>query len=333
MQQKFYAAYHKDKSIEKASSSGGAFTALTDQWFAYYAEEAVVYGCIMDENLLAKHIRADNREDRNKMRGSKYIGSDISGVFPAVERDINLGKYVVFSGTPCQIGGLQSFLKAKKIRYSRQLLTVEVICHGVGSVRFFQDYIHKMENRYKSKAIACTFRTKSQPGKKQDIAIWFSNGKRYNASSTRYDWFYSGYLGNFVLRPSCYQCKYASRERVADISIADHWADEQGEMVSRSLMIANTELGEEWIAAANRDMEMEMISWQQVHQPNMQKPSEKPLNYDAFWACYKQDGYLAAQKMLGNHTLKGYARSAVVSILYRLHLIVLVKYLRSKVKL
>lgn len=326
MEQQFYAACHRDRSVAKASSSGGAFSAITDQWYAQHGELAVVYGCAMDENLKAKHIRAEAPEERNRMRGSKYIGSDMTGILRMVAQDLAQGKYVAFSGTPCQIGGLMAFLNAKGSLYVDKLLTIEVICHGVGSVRFFNDYLHVLEKHYKSKAVTCSFRAKSRPGKKQDMAICFLNGKVYHASSTKYDWFYSAYLRNMILRPSCYQCKYACRERIADISIADHWGDAAGEMIARSLIIANTERGNAWVEAAQRDMVVEKISWEQVRQPHMQVPCMKPADYQAFWDCYRAEGYLSAQRFLGNNTRKGRLRSAAVTLLYHLHLIETAKY-------
>ena len=84
MEQLCFSAIHKDEKIEKNSSSGGAFTAITDAWFSEHGEDAVVYGCILDENLDAKHIRATTKEQRDRMRGSKYIASDITGIYGQV---------------------------------------------------------------------------------------------------------------------------------------------------------------------------------------------------------------------------------------------------------
>lgn len=332
MEQQFYAACHVDAAVVKASSSGGAFTAITDQWFSQYGKLAVVYGCAFDENLTAKHIRAETLEERNRMRGSKYIGSDMSGVFRMVERDLCCGKYALFSGTPCQIGGLKAFLKTKGMPCGDQLLTVEVVCHGVGSVRFFQDYLRTQERKYKGKTVSCSFRAKSRLGKKQDMYIRFDNGKKYNAASTKFDWFYSAYLRNLILRPSCYKCKYASRQRVADISIADCWGNTYDDLADRSVIVINTEKGAKWLGLARRDMAMKAISWEQIHQPHMLAPCKKPEDYDQFWKCYQEKGYLATQKFLGNHTIKGYLRSWAVEVLYRLHMIELIKVTRYYAK-
>lgn len=320
MEQRFFAAIHSQEATVKASSSGGAFTALTDAWFDYYGKQAVVYGCAMDENLKAKHIRAINVEERNRMRGSKYIGSDVSGIFRLVKEDLESGRFVVFSGTPCQIAGLKAFLACKNIRNEKRLLTIEVICHGVASVTFFDDYIHNLERQFRGKAINCKFRAKHDPGKKQDMEVIFDNGKVYRAASTRYDWFYSVYHKGMIHRPSCYQCRYSTLERFADISIADHWGDAAGEMVARSLIIVNSKLGETWMNYASTSMKVENISKEQVHQPQMIAPCEEPLTREEFWQCYRESGYLAAQRYMGNNTVRGKVMYLTVTLIDKLHL-------------
>lgn len=328
MEQRYFAAAHKNGDVRKKSSSGGAFSAITDCWFSEYDVKAVVYGCAMDDQLKVRHIRADHPEQRDAMRGSKYIGSDLSGIFRRVAEDLDQGNYTVFSGTPCQISGLKAFLDAKKIRYGDRLLTIEVICHGVGSVHFFEDYIWHLEKKYKSKAVSCTFRAKSRPGKKQDMQVRFANGKLYQASSTRFDWFYSLYTKSLILRPSCFSCPYARPERVADICIADQWGEEHVHLEGRSLMIASSDLGRAWLSKAMGQMQWEEISVEQVHQPHMHAPCKQPADYRRFWEQYEKEGYLKVQKLQGNNTLAGRFRVAAVDMLYRLHIIETVKKLK-----
>lgn len=333
MEQRFFTAMHKSEEVLKKSSSGGVFTAITDAWFSEYGDKSVVYGCVMDEDLNAKHIRGTSKKERDKMRGSKYISSNVSGVFKMVENDLKNGLYVVFSGTPCQIAGLISFLSAVNVPQNEQLLTVEVICHGVGSNAFFNDYIAHLEKKYKSKALSCNFRAKSRPGKMQDMQVVFENGKKYNASSTQYDWFYSAYSG-YILRPSCYNCKFAKKERYADISIADNWNTEthEGEKKHGSVVITNSRYGYENFIKSSAYFDYKETSFDEIHQPNLRKPTEKPQRYDEFQNAYMQGGYLNAQKFLGNNTLKGKIRSFAVDILYKLNLTERAKLLKNFLK-
>lgn len=331
MMQKFFTACHKDSNVSRKSASGGAFTAITDQWFATFGESAVIYGCAWSENLQPQHIRATDSPGRDAMRGSKYIGSEMGMVFRQVADDIKNEKHVAFSGTPCQIDGLKSFLNIKGIDGEEKLLTIEVICHGVASSKFFQDYIRHLEKKYRGKAISCNFRSKSRPGKIQDMSVTFDNGKKYQASSTRYDWFYSAYNSkNLILRPSCYCCKYARPERVADISIGDHWGD-QAVGLGQSLVIANTPLGLQWVRQLPENMECREIVPDQARQDRMHHPCMKPHSYDQFWQIYRSDGYLSAQRFLGNNTMKGRLKSMAAGAAVCLGVDTIVKKLKKHV--
>ena len=335
MEQRYYTASHMNNDVLKKSSSGGIFTALTDKWFSEYGEKAVVYGCILDESLKAKHVRATNLHERNKMCGSKYISSDTSGIYKNVSEDLINGYYVIFSGTPCQNAGLKSFLKAVNVDGSGRLLTVELICHGVGSNSFFEEYIKKLEKKYKNKAIDCSFRAKSAPGKAENMKVLFENNKSYISPSTRYDWFYSAYLKNYLLRPSCFACRFAKTERNSDICIGDNWKDFNGNQSPKHLstVIVSTELGNEWFSKCSDKLSFEEKNLDDIYQNNLYEASKKPQNYDEFWAAYNRDnGYLKAQKLIGNNTVKGFIRSFLAEILFRLGLINTVKSIKSKIK-
>lgn len=320
MKQRFYSALHLNRDICQKSSSGGAFTAITDSWFSAHANQAVVYGCAWSETLYAKHTRAETSLQRDAMQGSKYIGSNMSGVMRMVAQDLLDDRYVLFSGTPCQIDGLKSFLRVKGIDYGEQLLTVEVICHGVGSVRYFQDYIAAYEKRYKSKAVGCSFRGKCRPGKLQQMVIKFANGKVYESPAIRYDEFYSAYLGNYILRESCFVCKYAKPERVADISIADHWAEASKQWPTKSLIISNSGNGDRWVQTCMKHMDIREITEDLLRHPNMYSPSKKPADHAIFWDTYEHCGYRSVQKYLGNATVKGSIRRFVNRIAYWLRI-------------
>ena len=332
MEQKFYTASHKLDDIIKKSSSGGAFTAITDAWFKAYGECAVVYGCVMDENLNAKHIRATDSKTRDKMRGSKYIESDIWGINAQIEEDLKNGLYVVFSGTPCQISGLNTYLKNKNIEIKENLLTVEVLCHGVAEEVFYKDYIEYLEKRNNSKAVQCNFRWKKPSGSIQNMQITFENGKKYTASSTKYDWFYSAYLGNFVLKPVCYECKFAKPERYADITIGDNWSGYENRKKDESLIITNSILGDEWINKAFCDMEFYVTEIDKIHSDFLHAPPKRPQGYDEFWNIYEKSGYLSAQKFIGNNTAKGKIKCFLVFILDKLHLVRFAKKIKRILK-
>jgi coenzyme F420-reducing hydrogenase beta subunit len=315
MQQTFFSACHNDNAICKKSSSGGAFTALSDKWFEN--DNAVVYGCVLDESLNAKHARATSAKERDKMRGSKYIQSNTLGIFKSVKNDLANNCNVLFSGTPCQISALKSYLDLQNTGTSK-LLTVEVICHGVASKKFFDDYIAHLEKKYKSKAVNCNFRGKTKPNKKQDMVVTFENGKSYIASTTRFDWFYTMYLRNFVLRQSCYNCKFATQNRNSDLSIADLWGSDY-EGTCQSLIIVNTDKGLGLLNLCSNDMQLSEINQDPIAVPHLNSPYKKPNNYDAFWNTYLNSGYFAMQKEFGHNNFKGKLMTFAADIIYKIH--------------
>ncbi len=266
------------------------------------------------------------------MRGSKYIESDISGINAQVEEDLKNGLYVVFSGTPCQISGLKTYLRNKGIETEENLLNVEVLCHGVAENVFFKDYIGYLEERNNSKAVQCNFRGKKKSGSLQNMQIIFENGKKYIASSTKYDWFYSAYLGNFVLKPACYECKFAKPERYADITIGDNWSGYEERKKDESLIITNGILGDKWINRAFEDMEFCVTEFDKIHSDFLNSPPQKPQSYDEFWNIYEKSGYLSAQKFIGNNTLKGKCKSLIAFVLDKLHLIGFAKKIKRILK-
>ena len=128
-QPKVYAVKHKDEMIRAASRSGGIFTALSDQ---VLSNGGVVYGCVLTEEFDAVHIRTDNAEDRNRMRGSKYIQSKLGDTFKSVKTDLDAKKSVLFSGTSCQVAGLKKYIGKE---YDN-LFCVDIVCHGVPSKKY-----------------------------------------------------------------------------------------------------------------------------------------------------------------------------------------------------
>ncbi len=319
--EKYYSAVHFDKEVRENSSSGGVFTAISDQFLNSYS---VIYGCIMNGNLRAQHIRANCVEDRNKMRGSKYIQSDMSTIYGQVEQDLKKDMNVLFTGTPCQVVALTKYMKLKKTNIDK-LLTVDFVCHGVGSPLFFGGYIGHLEKKYSSTANYCSFRAKNGYMQKQDMEVGFENGKRYMATTTKYDWFYSVYLKNLIQRPSCYECKFAKNNHYSDIVIADLWGKK--EATAKSLVIVKTKKGEKYIDKAKKDIEfVELNDFKQS------KSTVKPDNREEFWDVYRRKGYIEAQRYIGNGSLKKKLFIGGLSMLNKMRLLDVTRKLLFKVK-
>lgn len=332
MQQRYFFGVHNNKDVVRKSSSGGAFTAISDAWFEKYGDAAVVYGCVMGADLKAKHTRATDSVGRDLMRGSKYILSDMSGIYQKIAADINDGKYVLFSGTPCQVAAVKSYLSSKNIEAGEKFLTIDLICHGVADSRFFYDYIAWLERKYKSKAVACRFREKNRPGKLQAMGVVFENGRQYVSPATGVDWFYSAYHKNLIIRPACFMCKFASVERTSDITLGDYWRKNESSVLGESLIICNTEVGASCVEELGEKMPVSETDFDGVYQPQLCETTKKPDNYDLFNEIYAEKGFSEAQKYIGNNTFKGRVKYCFAYVLDKLNLVIVLKKLKSRLR-
>ena len=149
-----YAARHKDMDEVMKSRSGAAFVAISD----YVLEQGgVVYGAGYTDHFRVVHKRAATKEERDEFRGSKYVQSDLTGVFQKVKTDLKNGLTVLFSGTPCQTSGLNSYV-GKKLR--NKLILVDIVCHGVPGPYLWRDYLSYIENKQGDEIILVNFRDK-----------------------------------------------------------------------------------------------------------------------------------------------------------------------------
>lgn len=213
--------WHKDEVIRMSSSSGGAFSL-----FAIYIIEhgGIVYGAAVDEKMRTRHMGVENVEDLQKLRGSKYVQSDIDGVYKEIENWLSQGRKVFFVGTPCQAAGLTAFLKTKY----EGLYIADFICHGVPSPKVFESYLEWISQKYGSAVIDFKFRLKDKPwnpsGMQMGTKITLNNGKVLRRFPAYKDFYMNGFLDDLYLRPSCYNCRFKSLPKeYVDITFADFW--------------------------------------------------------------------------------------------------------------
>lgn len=153
-----YAARHKDMQEIETSRSGAAFIALSD-WVIEHG--GIVYGAGYTDHFRVVHKRAVSKEERNEFKGSKYVQSDLTGVFRQVKADLKAGLLVMFSGTPCQTAGLNSYV-GKKLR--ENLYLVDIVCHGVPGPFIWRDYLAYLERKHGDKICWVNFRDKQLYG-------------------------------------------------------------------------------------------------------------------------------------------------------------------------
>ena len=213
-----YAIQHKKEDILLNSSSGGAFSLIAD----YVIEKGgAVCGCVFDEEFRAVHIVTEDETVIEKMRGSKYVQSDTADAFTEIKSRLEKGQAVLFTGTPCQVDGLKRYL----IKDYENLITIDLICHGVPSPLLLREYIKTVEDK-KGTITDIKFRDKKSNGWRSEGTITCekgANNKKYVISPFRDSYYNLYYVRNNVSRMSCYCCKYATQKRVGDFTIGDYW--------------------------------------------------------------------------------------------------------------
>ena len=208
-----YAAWLKDKEICSASSSGGAAYAIGSR---VLEKGGIVYGCAAN-GVDIRHIRVENIEDLKKLQGSKYVQSDVRGLFSEVRQDLKKGRPVVFIGTPCQVAGLKKFIK----NIPDNLLLVDLICHGTPSQQMLREHIanvvpdNHIDNISFREGDSQFILSLSQRKEK----IWRADVW----SEPLKDMYYRAFMDGISYRPSCHVCTFARAERVSDITIGDFW--------------------------------------------------------------------------------------------------------------
>lgn len=296
-----YAACHRDEAVVNASQSGGVFTALSD---LILGEGGVIYGAAFNDDYTVSHTRAASQEERNRLRGSKYVQSDMKDCFRQVYSDLKDGVEVLFTGTPCQVAGLKSYIPES---LHVNLTTIDIVCHGVPSPAIWKDY-----HKYRTAQAGCrevNFRDKSLKGWKAHVESFTGNDdvKRY------FKTFSTLFYTELMHRDSCYSCPYNVFERSSDITISDFWG--VGEVKESfdgnqgtSLMICRTEKGKELFDKAQNRIEAgECVLTKQFikrYNPNMLAPTRQPEDRSEFVRCYRDKGLIYIAKRWGDLGLR-----------------------------
>lgn len=291
-----YAARHKDMHEIETSRSGAAFIAISD-WVL--KQNGVVYGAGFADHFRVVHKRATSKEECNDFKGSKYVQSDLTGIFKQVKEDLRKGLFVCFSGTPCQTAGLASYV-GKRLRTN--LLLVDIVCHGVPSPYIWRDYLAYMEKKYNQEAVNVNFRDKSRIGWQGHIeSITFMDGKKVESKSYTY-LFYE----HIMLRPSCSQCHFTNFHRPSDFTIADYWGwkkmDENFNQDNKgcSLLFVNTEKGKKIFDKVKKCLNYLPTEESLCLQPNLLHPTVFNAHWMDFEKLYEKKGFMAVAKRFGD---------------------------------
>ena len=287
-----FAAWNRDDSIRKDSTSGGAFTALAD----YVLEGGgVVFGAAFDGKQHLRHVACFRKEDLWRLRGAKYVQSDLGDTFRAVREALKT-RLVLFSGTPCQVDGLYRYLGGRP----ENLITCDLVCHGVPSPGVWEDMARSIEQRKRKGLQAVRFRNKVTGWKDSHFTTVYDDGTVDTAPLFRTE--YGRAFGRALfLRPSCYRCAYTNMNRPGDFTLGDFWGlrdDELPEQQEKgiNLLMVNTPHGShifDQLPLARQAFPPERAI---AGNPRLASPIAQPADRAAFFAAYALEPFDQVRK-------------------------------------
>lgn len=285
-----YAAINKDELCRKESSSGGIFYLLAKQ---ILNENGAVFGAAMMDNCKKVcHIEVEREEELWRLQGSKYVQSEIGNIYVRVKERLNDQKKVLFSGTPCQIAGLKLYLRKEY----ENLLTVDVICHGVPSEKIWNRYVDYIEKKYHAKLKMVNFRYKQFFW--QDFSM--KRVDKYDREvvvSKNDDTYMKFFLKNYSLRESCYSCS-CKENKYSDITLGDFWGIENiipdmNDGMGTSAIIVRTEKGKNFLKTVKDKLKYEMVSEEDIVSNNSAECKSvcRPVEREYFYKDLEQMSY------------------------------------------
>jgi len=320
-----YATKHISKDVSDASSSGGMFTAISDE---ILSNRGVVYGVGFDEKMIACHQRSIDKERRNLLRGSKYVQSEMRQILKEIEIDLKDNITVLFTGTPCQVAATKEYLHRKNVEMD-SLVFCDIICHGTPSPLMFFEYLKLCEKKNKKKISNHICRSKINGWHNHTEVNIFKDGQ-IDYKSYYSQLFKNMFHSHIILRPSCHNCKYTNLSRPSDITIADFWDidksipdfdDDNGV----SLVLVNTEKGKCLFKAIEKNIIKRKSNIQDCIQPNLEQPTKPSLKREEFWNEYQKNGFEFVIKKHFGYGLKADTKRFILNTLKKIKLYPLIK--------
>lgn len=292
---KAFAMYNKEPNKRKESTSGGAATTFYEY---ILNDKGIIYGA---SNLFGlnefKFIRIDNKLDLYKVKGSKYVHCYINNTMKQVKEDLLADKKVLFIGTPCQVSGLKSFL----MKDYQNLITIDIICHGVPSQKLLFDEISNQGIDYRD-----VYYVSFRDDKLFNFKLLDNNRKILLEKKSYNVDYYNHFLKGDIYRENCYDCRYAKRERISDITIGDFWGLDKNSKIyddekkGISVVLPNTQKGLDLIKSISSECNIEERTIDEACKTNGQlnRPMKKSKEYKTYRKYYPKLGYRKTMKKM-----------------------------------
>ncbi|MBO5090566.1 MAG: Coenzyme F420 hydrogenase/dehydrogenase, beta subunit C-terminal domain [Clostridia bacterium] len=292
-----YALQLKDEEALKKSQSGGAFWAIAKP---VLESGGVVYGAAFDDKMKVVYDRAETIQQAQKFHGSKYVQGDMAGILPQIRSDLKAGRQVLFTGTACHVAGVYKYLG----RDYDNLLTIDLICHGVPSQKVLDGFFDFVNKKYNSKVCDFNFRYYDVDknigwnGDKSEKSV-LENGKEVITNE-----YLRVFSSNWALRPYCYTCPYAKTTRVGDFSIGDFWGVENFSQTFNpargvSVVLVNSPKAKQMLPLLSEASIIEKADMENVkkYQHNLKMPSNANKRRGKIMKRFIEKGFLSAYRL------------------------------------
>ena len=266
---KAYAAYSKDEAVRMQSSSGGIFTEVAK---AVLANGGVVFGSAYNERFEVLHICGDSEAELSKLRGAKYAQSDLRGIFAEVKAMLHNGQQVLFAGTPCQVGGLKSYLRKDYVN----LVTVDFVCHSVPSPMAWQAYVKYRAQQDNSGTLPQSIDLRSKTtgwSRYQYSNLFLYDDGSIHAAKSGESLYMKLFVGGYINRESCDHCQFKGYNRVSDLTIGDFWgiwdvAPEMDDNKGTSVLLVQSDRGAKMLEQLNDKLILKEVNLEEASQQN-----------------------------------------------------------------
>ena len=284
------AGYAKDEALLSGSSSGAIFPVLAAE---IIRRGGIVFGAAFDGDFNVVHTAAETLSELAALCSSKYVQSRIPvDCYLQVKNALADERWVYFSGMPCQVAALKSYLG----REYETLITQDTACHSVPSPMVWKDYVAALEKRYTGKLTSFSFRNKAIGWEGYYIRAEFDNGKEFRQPAAENP-YQRGFIKGLYSRSSCFSCKFKGIERCSDITLADYWGvkDIQPEAYNpqgTSLILLHSEKGRTLLENCGDKLQIVAAADNAfAFNPALRLPIQKPARYSGFWARYGRTSF------------------------------------------
>lgn len=290
--QKCYASWSQSETDRNTCASGGIATGLG----RYMIEQGgVVFGTYFQkkEHLVLEFGMADTMDGLERFKTSKYVQADTADSYQNAKRQLEQGRLVLYVGTPCQIAGLKGFLRKEY----ENLITVDIICHGVPPVTYLRE--HQKNVCGGREAEIATFRGKDD----YSMCFYEKSGKQIYKKPASQDYYFRAFLNGLSNRENCYECPYARKERVSDLTIGDFWGLDKSTLQHEyngkvSVILVNTEKADRFLKQCEDKFYLEERAVEEAVRGNTQlrETAARYQDRDKFLQLYEKMGFVDAIK-------------------------------------